>query len=211
MFLFLGASTASATTMQQLSVSELTWVSDLVAEAVVESNSVERVEGQEFLRTVSSLRLTRVVKGELAEGDRVDVLALGGILGTEETRLPSAPVFAPEERVLVFLELRDGEWHSVGLSQGKFTMIEEEDTGRDVLVKVQPPRNLKHFDEGMVLLPARRLYADDLLGQVQDDLRLGYVPPYQNIAGLSPAKDARFRDAARSAGRLDSRWEELGR
>ncbi len=197
----------SATTMQQLDLSELTWVADLVAEAVVEGNDVERVEGRDWIRTVTTMRLTRVLKGDHAEGDRIDVLALGGSIGDEETSLPSSPVFAPDERVLVFLEQRDGEWHSVGLSQGKFTMIEEVDTGLDVLVKLGLPRGLTRFDESLVTLPARRWYAEDLVARVQGDLAADFVPTYRRIAGLPDHKEAAFKAAAIAAGKYDARWD----
>jgi len=205
---FATAASAAATTMQPLDLSELTYVADLVAEAVVVANSVERVEGQEFLRTATTLRLTRVFKGPAETGESLDVLAPGGRLGGEETTIQSAPVFAPEERVLVFLETRDGTWRVVGWSQGKITLIEEVATGRDVVVTVTPPRGLARFDERAVQIPLVPRYFSDFLALIEADLDAGYVPPYRIIAGLPPAKDAAFRDAARAEGKLDPRWEE---
>jgi hypothetical protein len=194
--------------MQQLDLSELTYVADLIAEAVVVANSVERVEGGEHLRTATALRLTHVIKGAAADGDTVDVLVLGGRLNGEETHLHSAPVFAPEERVLVFLEQRGGAWRVVGLSQGKITLIEEFDTGRDVTVKVTPPRGLDRFDEGAVRIPLVPLYYDDMLARIQADLEAAFIPEYRIIAGLPSAKDAAFRAGAKAAGRFDPRWED---
>ncbi|MEE2830074.1 MAG: hypothetical protein VX498_12865 [Myxococcota bacterium] len=204
------AAPLGATTMEQLSLGELTWVADLVTEAVVEGNSTERVEGQAFLRTVTTLRLTRVVKGSQTEGEHVDVVVLGGRLGNEETRVASTPIFTPGERVLVFLEQRKGDWGVVGLSQGKFTLIEEVDTARDVVVKVRPPRGLSRFDEAAVQLPALRKYCDDLVREVETDVVEGAVPSYRAIPGLPAAKDLRFRAEARSKGQfIDPRWSEL--
>ena len=202
---------AHATTMQELDLSELTYVADLVVEATVVANSVERVEGSVFLRTATTVRVDRVVKGAADEGDRVEVLALGGELDGERTRIASAPVFAPDERVLLFLERRDGRWGVVGMSQGKITLVEEAATGRDVAVRVSLPRGLDRFDEAAVQLPLVPRYADDLLAHVRADLDAGYVPEYRLIAGLPPAKDAAFRAAAKAAGKFDVRWEGVTR
>lgn len=204
------AGPAGATTMDTLSTEELTYVADLVAEAVVETNSVERVEGSRFLRTVTRVRLEHVLKGDQLEGEQVDVLVLGGSLDGEETHIASAPIFAPGERVLVFLELRRGEWRVVGLSQGKLTLIHEEDTARDLVVRVQPPRGLAKFEEAAVQLPAQRSYADDLITKVATDVAQGNVPAYRSIPGLPVEKDTRFRLEATAQGQhIDPRWAEL--
>jgi hypothetical protein len=196
--------------MQELSFEELTYIADLVVEATVESNQVERSEGSVFLRTVTGLRLDRVLKGDAFEGERIDVLVLGGRRGSEETSIASAPVFIPDERVLVFLEQRKGEWRVVGLSQGKITLVTEEDTARDVIVRVQPPRNIARFEEHKVRLPARRHYADEFTAKLTRDLASGAVPPYRLISGLPQNKDRLFREAAQAAGQhIDPRWAEL--
>ncbi len=200
------AAPAAATTMVQLDLSELTWIADLVIEAEVVSDQVERMPGQEYLQTATRVRVTRVIKGELEESALVDVVEPGGRLAGEETHLPSAPTFAPQERVLLFLEERDGELSCIGLSQGKLTLIAEQDTGRDVVVKVSPPRGAARFDEAAVTLPARRLYADEIVERVRQDLEMGFVPEYRRIPGLPAAKDARFRSEAAAAGKLDPRW-----
>ncbi|MCP4869479.1 MAG: hypothetical protein GY898_12260 [Proteobacteria bacterium] len=199
---------ALATTMQPLELSELTYVADLVAEADVVANSVEKVEGKEYLRTATTLRLTHVIKGSAADGDVLDVLALGGELGGEVTTVHSTPVFTPDERVLVFLEQRAGAWHVVGLSQGKITLVQEPGTGRDILVKVAPPRGLQRFDEEAVQLPLVPEYFEDILSLIVADLHADFVPTYRIIAGLPAHKDAAFRAAAKLEGKFDARWED---
>ena len=201
---------ASAPTMEELSFEEMTWIADLVVEATVHSNVVERTEGREFLRTVTHLTIESVIKGDAYEGEQIDVLALGGRRGTEETSIESAPIFTPDERVLVFLEQRKGEWRVVGLSQGKLTLVEERDTARDVIVRVQPPRGLAAFDETQVQLPPVRKYADDLTQRLRTEVLDGAVPAYRLIPGLPAEKDQRFRAEATAAGQtIDPRWAEL--
>jgi hypothetical protein len=200
---------AEATTMYRLSLSELTYVSDLIAIAEVEESLPEKAPGAIYIKTVSTLRLTRVIKGELIEGDRIDVREWGGSLGGEQTHLPGAPRYVVGERVMVFLEReRIGSmWRTVGLSQGKMTLVEEPDTGRDITLRVQVPNSVERFDESQVVLPAVRRYSDDVVARVRDDLTLSFVPPYQAIPGLPPEKDRLFFEAALAAGQqLDHRW-----
>lgn len=204
------AGSLGATTMEELSTSEMTWIADLVVIGTVAHNEVERTEGSVFLRTVTTLQIDQVLKGHAFEGDFIDVLSLGGRRGHEVTTVASTPVFTPEERVLTFLELRKGEWRVVGMSQGKLSLVEEQDTARDVIVRVQPPRGLVRFEEHLVQLPDRRRYADELTSEINLDLSSGTVPYYRLIPGLPKAKDLAFRQAAKDSGQtVDPRWGAL--
>jgi len=184
--------TATAASIQPLTPAEMAWIADLVARAEVVDQSVERVPGQEWLRTVTTLVLLEVEKGELAEGERVPVLTLGGRLGGEETRVDGVPRFEVGERVLVFLSQKADGWGVVGWQQGKFRVEEDAVTGRELLA--QP---LGHVD------------ADELLGGLRRDLRAGAVPPFQVVAGMDEAKLRAWFRAAERAGRApDPRWRE---
>jgi hypothetical protein len=208
----LTSGTAEATSMVRLGLSELTYISDLIAFAEVEESAPEKAPGSIYIKTVSTLRLTRVIKGELIEGDRIYVREWGGKLGGEQTHLPGAPRYVAGERVMVFLERErlGSMWRTVGLSQGKMTLIEEPDTGRDVTLRVQVPALLDRFDESQVQLPAVRSYSEDVVARVRDDLSLSFVPPYQSIPGLPPAKDRLFFEAALASGQqLDPRWPQF--
>ncbi len=203
---------ADATTMYRMSLSELTYVSDLVALAEVEQSAPEKAPGEVYIKTVSKLRLTRVVKGDLLEGDRIYVREWGGRLDGEHTHLPGAPKYLVGERVLVFLEREQlgSLWRTVGLSQGKMTLVEEQDTGRDVVVRVRLADSIREFDEAQIQLPAVRRYTEELLAKIRDDIDLAFVPPYQAIPGLPPEKDQRFFEAALAAGQqLDPRWPQF--
>ena len=189
------ASPATATTMVKLELSELCWIADLVAEAEVTAVEAELADNGVFIRTVATLRLTHVLKGGAIEGDQVLVREWGGRLAGEVTEMPSAPVYIPGERVMGFLEAeRKGSlFRTVGMIQGKFTLIEEQDTGRDIVVRVTAPRSLTHFDETAVTLPAARRYSEDLRALIRQDLALDFMPSYRAIPGLPPEKDAALR------------------
>ncbi len=204
---------ANATTMYAFSPSELTYVADLVAEAVVESTTTEHMEGSQFLRTVTDLRLVQVHKGDQLEGDVVTMPLIGGAEDGEETTMPSAARFTPGERVLVFLEEWEQGWRPVGMSQGKWSVVEEPHSGRDVLVKVHRPYGLTDWDEGEVRLPppAIRKYADGYIQQLQVDVADANVPAYDSIPGLPASKDRRFKKDALKAGQwVDPRYFAAG-
>jgi hypothetical protein len=203
---------AYGTTMYRFSLSELTYVADLIVEAEVESSTPEKAPGARYIKTVASLRLTRVVKGSLIEGDRILVREWGGSLDGENTHVEAAPVYVPGERVLVFLERErlGSMWRTVGMAQGKMTLVEEQDTGRDVTLRLRMTRSVERFDEARVQLPAARRYSADLLARIRNDLDLDYVPPYQDIPGLPAEKDRGFFEAALAAGQqLDRRWPQF--
>lgn len=203
---------AQATTMYRMSLSELTFVSDLIVLAEVEQSAPEKAPGDLYIKTVATLKIDQVVKGALIEGDRIQVREWGGSLAGEQTHLPGAPRYVVGERVMVFLEReRHGSmWRTVGLSQGKMTLVEEPDTGRDNTVRLRIPHSVERFDEAAVQLPAVRRYSEDLVAKVRDDLTLGFVPPYQAIPGLPPEKDRHFFEAALAAGQqLDPRWPQF--
>lgn len=87
-----------------------------------------RVEAVEVLREPSGNLVTRVEiaaqamwKGSLT--NRITLTQPGGTLGTRRVVIPGAPSFAPEEEVVLFLSLNPrGEWLTLDLAQGKFTV-----------------------------------------------------------------------------------------
>jgi hypothetical protein len=193
-----------ATTMYAFSPSELTYVADVVAEAVVEASSTEHMEGSLFLRTVTDLRLVQVYKGDVVEGDVLTLPLLGGALDGEETSLASAARFTPGERVLVYLESWEQGWRPIGMNQGVWTMVEEPTSGLDVLIKVHREYTETVWNEAKVQLPppALRKYAAGTLQQIRSDVADAHVPTYDSIPGLPPAKDQRFKKDAMAQGQL---------
>ncbi|MCO4769779.1 MAG: hypothetical protein KDA24_07080 [Deltaproteobacteria bacterium] len=210
LFALLVAAPASATTMVELSQDELTYIADLVVEAEVEVVEAEREAGQNWIKSIATLKITRVLKGEAIEGDRALVREWGGRIDADETILEGAPVYTAGERVLVFLEREnrpDAMWRTLGMTQGKFTLIEEVDTGRDVILK-RVARSGLEFVEASVPLPAARRYSDAVIDAVIERVSMDYVPPYSRIPGVPQWKDDQFHTDALAAGQeLDPRWE----
>ncbi len=207
---------AHATSLFPMTTSELTFIADVIVEAEVVSAEPEFIPGTFMIRTVSTLRVVDVIKGEVEIGDELFVAQTGGRIGDSETTLPSSPAYNPGERVLSFLEWRDRSedlYRTVGMIQGKYNLLLEPDTGKDILVKLPHlPFGLERFDETRVRPPAVRMYRGDFVARVRDEIALGYVPPYEPIPGVTREKDAAYQAAAVAAGQtIDPIWLELPR
>lgn len=121
---------ASATIVLPLSLEEMTERADLVVEAVVEGSEAKWNTRKDRISTLTTL----VVRSALvADGDAPSVVVvrtLGGEVGDVGMRVAGTARFAPGERVLVFLRhSKSGQnyFTVVGMSQGKFRLVETAD------------------------------------------------------------------------------------
>jgi hypothetical protein len=65
----------------------------------------------------------------------VNVVTVGGMLDGITQEVSGMPVFEPEEEVLLFLEpSKNGHWQPLGLSQGKFRILRNRQTGEEEVV-----------------------------------------------------------------------------
>lgn len=191
----------TATTMPPLTLSELHYVADAVIEGTVLSVQPEAIAGREGVQTLVRLRADQVWKGDALEGDLLRVREWGGVLPNQRTDVAAGAVYAPGERVLVFLEAdrkEPGGYRTLAMSLGKWTIVRELGSGRDVALKVAIPHGLHWFDENQVRVPVAPTYLDELHAQVEEERRTAYVPPYTVVPGLPAWKDLRYaEDAAR--------------
>ena len=208
--------TADATSLFPMSTSELTFIADVIVEAEVVSAEPEFIPGTELIRTVSTLRVIDVIKGNVEIGDELFVSQTGGTIGNSDTLLPSSPAYNPGERVLSFLEWRNEDerlYRTVGMIQGKYNLLVEPDTGKDILIKLPHlPFGLEFFDETQVRPPAARFYRAEFVAQIRDEIVLGFVPPYEPIPGVTQEKDAAYQAAAVASGQtIDPIWNATPR
>jgi len=65
----------------------------------------------------------------------VNVVTVGGTLDGINQTVSGMPVFDPEEEVLLFLEpSKNGNWQPLGMSQGKFRIFRNRQTGEEEVV-----------------------------------------------------------------------------
>jgi len=94
--------------------------------------------------TVTDLRIERVLKGDVRNGDTLRLYTIGGVAGNVQTIVFGAPVFRDGQRYLVFTETgANGELTTVGLALGKYALIQDL-TGR--LIATHDDFDLVGFD-----------------------------------------------------------------
>lgn len=86
-------------------------------------------------RNTLILTTARFVVSERLKGSSngfVDVVTVGGTLDGITQTVSGMPVFEPEEDVLLFLEpSKNGNWQPLGMSQGKFRILRNRQTGEE--------------------------------------------------------------------------------
>jgi hypothetical protein len=127
----------AASTGPSLSIPELTAQADvIVVGQVVAVRSGWDAAGR-MITTVAEVRPEEVLKGRSSTA-LLRVRHLGGRVGDRAAVLADAPAFVDGERVLLFLAARPGgELGVVGLSQGKFTVLQDA-AGRSVVRRAGP-------------------------------------------------------------------------
>jgi hypothetical protein len=89
-------------------------------------------------RNTLILTTARFVVSEPLKGSSdgfVNVVTVGGTLDGITQTVSGMPVFEPEEEALLFLEpSKNGHWQPLGLSQGKFRILRNRQTGEEDVI-----------------------------------------------------------------------------
>lgn len=168
----LGATAATATTVQKFSLQDLTKKSEAIVMAKVEdAYAVREANGEVY--TYVTLRVTDSVKG-MKGATTVTVRQLGGRVDNIESIVPGMPSFRKDEEVVLFLTARDGAGYPwvMGLQQGKYTVVTDEKGNKSVrnelgtgLVLMSPDGKTDHGPS-----VATDMSLESFLGQVKTDL-----------------------------------------
>ena len=136
--LIVAASLASASIVQKLDVPDLTRLSHAVfVGQVIDSRSAWNPK-HEYIQTFSRVRVDQPAKGIGCAGMTVTVRELGGSVGDYNQELIGGATYKPGESVLLFLQhAKDGTpgiFQTVALSEGKFLVSTDSQTGRQIAV-----------------------------------------------------------------------------
>ncbi len=132
-FALLGASFATATTVQKLSLQDLARKSEAIVVAEVEE-TVSRWddEGKEIY-TYVTVRVSDHVKGQKGQKGQkapatLTLRQLGGQVDKIASVVPGMPEFRKGEQVVLFLSQKDAAGYPwvVGLQQGKYSVVTDE-------------------------------------------------------------------------------------
>jgi hypothetical protein len=127
-----GASMASATTVQKLSMKDLSKNSAAIARAQVE-DVVARYDVNKEIYTYITLRVLEPVKGS-SKDEVITIRQIGGVVDNIASVVPGTPTFKKGEEVVVFLSRHDAAGYPwvMGLQQGKFSVSQDENGAKKV-------------------------------------------------------------------------------
>ena len=127
--------------MQPLSIDWLGAKAQLVVRGTVLSKAVQR-DPAGRIYTAVQLQVAEIWKGSLAT-NRCTIVHAGGVLGDQAAVVSGEARYEVGEEIVAFLVLNQrGEGVSIGLSQGKFEVFRDRDTGEKLA------RNRFHGREG---------------------------------------------------------------
>lgn len=134
---------------------------DLIVMGVVKGSYSQKMNIKEgkMVFTFTTLLVEKVIKGNPVS--EVTIREAGGEFDNKVTFVPGVPKFSEGERVIVYLRsLGNGNYNVYGMSQGKFSIVKEESTGREELKR--DLSGLDFVDEKGETKP-QKLYLDDYL------------------------------------------------
>ena len=193
----LGLGSAWASSSYELSRTELSWVADVVVRGEIVTTQARWKADRTGIYTWTELRITESLKGPHAAGDTVLIRALGGQDGSQGAQVVGEARYSVGEEVVVFLETaRDGHLRTVGMAQGRFTLVPDVDGGPAVVVRPLLPED-EAYDHTLLQVPAweRPETAQEFLRAVRSDILLDRLPSAVEIPGLPEAKQVRLREA----------------
>lgn len=164
-------STAVATTLIEMTTTDLIQRADLVVRATVVDVWAEE-DAHGHLTTRAVLEIEKTIKGD-ASISEVVVEVPGGRAGDRVTDVSLMPRFSMDEEVLVFLNIRkSGRVGVVGAFQGKYTIRRDPQTRREVLSRTSLSY-LQEFDARFLPTPKageQPLFLDDMVTQLNTSL-----------------------------------------
>jgi hypothetical protein len=122
-FLFFAAS-AYATTVQRLGLEDLVNKAHTIVAGRVTNSRTYWSSNRKLILTNYTIQVDESIKGKA--GRNLEVTTIGGKIGDVELHVAGMPSFKNGENAVVFIEQSAGYQTVLGLSQGKFTVINGE-------------------------------------------------------------------------------------
>lgn len=122
----IGTQAALATSVQKLSLKELTKNSDSIVMGRVDSAVSSWDAAHKEIYTYYTLSVLQPVKGSRA-GATITLRQLGGAVGNIASVVPGMPSFKKGEEVVLFLTQKDAAGYPwvMGLQQGKYSVVDQ--------------------------------------------------------------------------------------
>ena len=119
-----------ATTVEKLTLDDLVQKSGRIIVGKCISRESRWNDRNTLILTTARFAVSEPIKG--SSDTFVEVVTVGGTIDGITQTVSGMPVFEPEEQVLLFLEpSKNGQWQPLGLSQGKFRILRNRQTGEE--------------------------------------------------------------------------------
>ena len=129
----LGSFQAFSTTVEKFTLDDLVQKSGRIIVGKCISSESRWNDRNTLILTTARFTITEPLKG--SSDGFVNVVTVGGTLDGITQTVSGMPVFEPEEEVLLFLEpSKNGQWQPLGMSQGKFRILRNRQTGEQEVV-----------------------------------------------------------------------------
>jgi hypothetical protein len=123
-----GLAPAEASTFRHLSLEELALTSDAVVQVEVLDLRSDWSPDRKDIRTWAEVKVVRALEGDLAPGDTLTVVEVGGTVGDLTMQAAGFPQFVEGAQLLVFLthwEDASRDWRVSGYGQGFYEVVRE--------------------------------------------------------------------------------------
>ena len=124
---------ALSTTVEKFTLDDLVQKSGRIVVGKCISSESRWNDRNTLILTTTRFSVSEPLKG--SSDGFVNVVTVGGTLDGITQTVSGMPVFEPEEEVLLFLEpSKNGHWQALGMSQGKFRILKNRQTGEQEVV-----------------------------------------------------------------------------
>ena len=131
--LSLSPSLVFSTTVEKFTLDDLVQKSGRIIVGKCISRESRWNDRNTLILTTARIAVSEPLKG--ASDGFVNVVTVGGTLDGITQTVSGMPVLEPEEEVLLFLEpSKNGQWQPLGMSQGKFSILRNRQTGEQEVV-----------------------------------------------------------------------------
>lgn len=125
-----GVQPGQATSVIKLADEGLVTLATVILEGTVTQTQVQWNANRTQIHTVVTISVRTVLKGTLPDENAVTLRLLGGRVGDDVMEVVGGPVITQGEEVILFLRKDIPDlFPIVGLYQGKFSVLTDEDTG----------------------------------------------------------------------------------
>ena len=122
-----------STTVEKFTLDDLVQKSGRIVVGKCLSRESRWNDRNTLILTTARFAVSEPLKG--SNDGFVNVVTVGGTLDGITQEVSGMPVFEPEEEALLFLEpSKNGHWQPLGLSQGKFRILRNRQTGEEEVV-----------------------------------------------------------------------------